>query len=765
MFLTDGIWREKSFNSNFPKGEGKMDVTDGELTYRQRLDALHAIKLEQTREKREVTGPMDRDEQGLVLPPPEIREIVEAVSGSGEVVRDVLIKTFKPKSNHPSGGFFGPKAVGENFRRLLEIHPTYINPMSSMAGVYMVSFNSYRQPGWNPDFDYSHLREEQEKYKLLHGIGGVQHFCPDLSIGLELGWGGLLRKVHHYRGVNTNAADFYAGLDEVILGIQNWIRRHAEDARGMTETEEHPQLRENLETMADICERLVTVPPETFREACQWMVFFQAVAKMYNGGGTWGQLDELLRPYYERDTAAGILTDEEAIFHIACLLLSETAYIQLGGPDAEGNDLSSPVSYLVLEAIHRLKVPANIAIRVGEGLDPKLFRRGVEILFEDKAGFPKFLGDKSINEGFIKNGYPIELARQRIYAGCHWSAIPGREYALNDIVKIDLAAIFDVSLQDMMGDSTVPSVEELWRRFEKHLRRAVEVIAEGIDFHLEHMHEVFPELVPDLFCYGPLEKGLDATHGGVEYYNMCVDGASLATVADSFAALEQRVEKEERLSWQEMMHYLETDWAGPDGERVRLMMKNIPRFGSGGSRADEWAVRISQTFTRLVKEKPTPAGFNMIPGFFSWAKVVAFGKALGATPNGRHAHAPVSHGPNPEPGFNQGAGGTPTQMAVAVAAVQAGYGNTAPLQLDLDPGLARDQEGVLNIEALLRGHFDLGGTLVNINVLNKEQMLKAHKDPSRYPDLIVRVTGFSAYFANLSEELRQVVVDRIVSGE
>ena len=753
-----------------------MEIAVDKLTYQQRLDALHATKLKQTREKREVRGPRDADEQGLVLPPPELREIVEAISGSGEVVRDVIINTFKPESNHPSGGFFGPQATGENFRRLLEVHPTYIDPMSSMVGVYMVNFNSYRQPGWNPDFDYSHLHEEQEKYKLVHGIGGLQHFCPDLTIGLELGWGGLLEKVHHYRRVNPQAADFYDGLEEVILGIQGWIRRHGEDARGMAETEENPQLRENLETIAHICERLVTDPPLTFREACQWLVFFQAAAKMYNGSGEWGQLDELLRPYYERDTAAGILTDEEAVFHIACLLLSETAYIQLGGPDAEGHDLSSPVSYLVLEAIHRLRIPANIAIRVGEGLDPNLFRRGVEILFEDKMGFPKFLDDKSVNEGFIKNGYPIELARQRIYSGCHWLAIPGREYTLNDIVKIDLAAIFDVSLKDMadvaqlwgspIADPTAsPSVEELWRRFEEHLHRAVEVIAESIDFHLEHMHEVFPELLLDLFCYGPLEKGLDATHGGVEYYNLCVDGASLATVADSFAALEQRVEKEGRLTWPEMMHYLETDWAGPDGERVRLMMRNIPRFGSGGSRADEWAARISQTFTRLVKEKPTPAGFNMIPGFFSWAKVVDFGKALGATPNGRHAHAPVSHGPNPEPGFNEGKGGTPTQMAVAVAAVQPSYGNTAPLQLDLDPGVARGEEGLAKIEALIQGHFALGGTLINMNVVNKEQILEAHKDPSQYPDLIVRVTGFSAYFANLSEELRQVVVDRIVTGE
>lgn len=741
-----------------------MEIAAGELTYQRRLDALRAMKLKQTREKREVLGSYNHDEQGRILPPPDLREIVEAVSGSGETVRDTIIKTFKPKSNHPSGGFFGARVVGENFRSLLEVHPTYINSTNSMAGVYMVNFLSYRKPHWNPGFNYSHLHEEQEKYRLIHGIGGVQHFCPDLTIGLELGWGGLLEKVHHYRRVNLQAADFYDGLEDVILGIQGWIHRHEENARNMAKNEKHPQLRENLKTIANICERLATEPPQTFREACQWLVFFQVVAKMYNGSGEWGALDELLRPYYEQDIAVGILTDEAAIFHIACLLLSETAYIQLGGPNADGNDLTSPVSFLILEAVHRLKVPANIAIRVSESLNPNLLRRGIEILFEDKMGFPKFLNDKAVNEGFVKNGYPIELARQRVYSGCHWLGIPGREYTLMDCVKIDFATIFEMALQEMMTDSNVTfSVEELWRYFEKHLRRAIDVTAEGLDFHLEHMHEVFPELVLDLFCHGPVEKGLDVTHGGVEYCNLCMDGASLATVADSFAALEQRVEKEGRLTWKEMMHYLETDWAGPNGERMRLMMSNIPRFGSGGSRADEEAVRISRTFTRLVKEKPTPNGFNMIPGLFSWASYVDFGKAVSATPNGRHAHAPVSQGANPAPGFNEGKGGTPTQMAIAVAAVQPGYGNTAPLQLDLDPSATSGKDGLAKIGALIKGHFDLGGTLINMNVINKEQILEANKDPSKYPDLIVRVTGFSAYFASLSDEVRQTVVDRIVS--
>lgn len=745
-----------------PQGEEMAKLCE-DFTLQQRLEMLRAAKAEQTREKQELLGAMDYDDQGQVLPPLEASEVVEVISGSGIKIKQVVLKDFEPLSNHPSGGFFGPKATGENFKRLLGVHPTYIHPHSSMCGVYMVTFLSHRRPDWNPDLDFSHLHDDQKKYGIEHGIGGVQHFCPDLRPGLELGWGGIRRKVDHYRGVHPHASDFYDGLEAVISGIQDWIRRHGRDARRMAEASDRPELQENLLSMADVCDHLATEPPRTFREACQWLVFFQAAAKMYNGSGEWGQLDELLRPYYEKDVAAGRLTDEEAIFHIACLLLSETAYVQLGGPDREGRDQTSPVSFLVLEAIHRLKIPANIAVRVSDDLDPRLFRRGIEILLEDKMGFPKFLGDKPVNEGFMRNGYPVELARQRIYAGCHWLAVPGREYGMNDLIKIEMASVLDLSLREMMADrAREPSVEELWDRFTRHLRRAVEVVADGIDFHLRHMHAVFPELLLNLFCHGPVERGLDATHGGVEYYNIGVDGASLATVADSLAALEQRIDREKRITWEQLVQHLANDWSGTEGERARVMMRNIPRFGTGGSRADDWALRVSRTFTELVQEKPTPDGYNMIPGLFSWALVVGLGKRLGATPDGRHAGAPLSHGPNPQAGFNEGKPGTPTQMILAVAAVQPGYGNPAPLQLDLDPGLASDEEGAKTIEALLRTYFDVGGTLVNINVLDRQMVLDAYEDPSKFPDLVVRVTGFSAYFASLSDDLRKYVVDRLL---
>lgn len=733
------------------------------LTYADRLAQLQANKLDQVRRKRELAGPRDGDEQGQVPLPDEAAEVVEAVSGSGVVVRDVVLRGYAPTPNHPSGGFFGPRACGANFRALLDLHPTYLHPANSLAGVYMVNFLSYRQVGWHPDLPYTHLHAEQRKYALDHGIGGTQHFCPDLAIGLRLGWGGLLAKVRHYRQINTAVPEFYDGLEDVVRGTQDWLGRHVAAARALAAQQTEPVLRDNLEQIADSCAHLVDGPPRTFREACQWLVCFQAVAKMYNGSGEWGQLDELLRPFYERDVAAGTLDDEEAIFHLACLLLSETAYIQLGGPDASGRDQTSAVSFLVLEAAHRLGTPCNIGVRVGPGCSDELFSRGVELVFADRTGCPKFIGDAAVTAGYAALGFPLAVARTRTFAGCHWLAVPGREYGLCDIIKLDFAWLFNLALRELLAEDPAPSTAALWQRFEAHLARAIEVTALGIDFHLEHMHEVMPELVLDLFCHGPLERGLDASHYGVDYYTIGIDGASLATAADSFGALEQRLEVEQRLRWDQLLPLLDSNWAGPDGERARLMFRAVPRFGCGGTLADAWAERIGARFTELVSAHPTPGGATLVPGIFSWAKVIAFGQRLGATPNGRRAGEPVSHGPNPDAGYNGGAPGTPSQLALAVARVQPGRGNTAPLQLDVDPGLATDAAGRRKVEALLRTHFELGGTMANLNVLDRAALLAARDEPEKYPELVVRVTGFSAYFNSLSDELRQFVIDRLVS--
>ncbi len=732
-----------------------------EYSYEARLRTLRAEKLKEADEMRKLFGAMDHDEWGIVLPPESSRELVETVSASGVVSKDALFNFVTLSSNHPNGDFYGAPAVGQNFRRILENHPVFIDQHSSLAGAYMTNFYAYRKTQWKPEYSFDNLQEAHELYALAHGIGGPQHMCQDNQIALSLGVSGLLENVRDHRQANPGKAEFYTALEDIVLGLMNWMSRTASEAERLAKIADGPEVRGNLEEIARINVALLERPPGTFREACQLVLWVQLLLRMYNGSGSLGRLDLQLMPYYEADRQKGTLTDEEAVFHIACLVVRDTAYIQLGGYDESGNDNTNTVSYLVLEAAHRLKAPANIGIAVADDIDDKLLRRGVDVILEDKLGYPKFLGMHNMVEGFVRSGFPVGAARQRVYAGCHWHAIPGREYPHMDMMKVNLPRVLEVAFQDMMADSepdkTVPA---LWGKFAFHLEQSVDCLKAGCDVHRSHMHEVFPELALDLLCYGPVEEGVDASDDSLEYYDYGIDAAGLATVADSFAAIEQRIGHESRMTMSQLSEFLAANWQNEGGEYARRMMSSCPRFGQGGSAADQYAQKIVELFTALVADRPTPGGTKVVPGVFGWASMIDMGRAVGATPNGRFAQEPISHGPNPSQGFR--VDNAPTALLKAVAKVQPGRGNASPAQLDLDPTIAGEADASGILTGLIKAHFHDGGTQISLNVVDRDQLLMAYEDPAKYPELVVRVTGFSAYFASLSPAMRKFVVDRVV---
>lgn len=328
---------------------------------------------------------------------------------------------------------------------------------------------------------------------------------------------------------------------------------------------------------------------------------------------------------------------------------------------------------------------------------------------------------------------------------------------MNDVVKINIAKVFEWALKDLRNEQN-PSAEKLFALYESHLKQAVETVAAGVNLHVDHQWEVTPELVMNLMMEHTIERGEDISQCA-SLYSIGVDGAGLAVVADSLGAITTRIEQEGVLTWAQLFEALDNDFADP---RIRAMMQSAPRYCQGGTVSDEWAVRLTDSWVRQIKAQPMPDGRQLIPGWFSWALTLDFGAAVGATPNGRRAGEAISHGANPNPGFRRD--GAATAQSGGIASVQCGYGNTAPLQLEFDPHLTVEEGGVERVCQLIRSHFEQGGTLININVLDTDKLMAAHADPTRYPDLVVRVTGFTAYFVSLSPEFRQLVVDRFLES-
>lgn len=726
---------------------------DRTFTYDERIALLRARKIEQTKEKA-AAGGADEDDYGLI---------------------EQNVFRYKLKPNHPNGSIYGYKAWQENYCSLLAQHPIYVDALDAFSAKGFLFLERLRPQDkkWNPDYPYDDLQAIFDRYQIISGINNCHHFTPDIQIGLDIGWGGTLRKLKEQKALHDEShAEFYDAEIAVVEAIIAFINRAGDEIEALACQEQNKQLSENLHEMAAIDHRISTEPPKTFREAIQWSNWFSMISRTYNRGSAGGQLEDLFNPFYERDIKAGLLTDEEAVFYLACMFLQDSRYWQLSGPDIHDNDTTCHLSYLALDAADKINIACNLTIRMHDKIDPEFFRKSVEYLFKNKQGWPRYSSDKALMEGFMRCGYPKELARRRVAAGCHWMCIPGMEYTMNDTVKVNMAKVFEVAYDKMMAnaDSVEPSIDVLWELYRKHLKIAVDATGRGIIHHLTYQTKSQPELILNLFQHGLIEKGVNITDGGANYYNMCVDGSGLAVVADSFAACEQRIDREKRLTYAELTKYLDADYDCDNGEYVRQMMLKSERYGGGNTLGDAWAVRVSKLWTSLVRDlveqhKYNPKHVNFIPGFFSWSNTILLGSLLKATPNGRKRGEPINHGANPNGGFRKD--GAVTAMCNSIAAIQPGYGNTAPVQLEVDPGIANDAEGVGKMCAMIRGILDSGNTLLNINIIDAKKILEADKDPMKYPDLVVRVTGFTAFFAMLSPKFRKLVVDRVraVNGD
>lgn len=735
------------------------------LTYADRLKAMRETKIRHTLEKKKQNGYTDLDDFGTV-----------PISSGYEVT---------PWYNSSNGSFYGYDGMCENFCRVINAHEPYVDPMEMLCGRWRDMLVNYRGdvhylPDWlkknkeimkimssstdqwskrwdEQRFPYDDLKPLQEKYNIQTGIDGDAHFACDYRIGFFLGFGGFLEKIEKYRKINPDKKDFYDAEEKCVRAIIAFVDRHIKKIKEMIPNENRAEIKENLETMQKTCENIRLNAPKTFREACQWTAFFNCASRIYTRDGAGFQLDTLLLPYYESDVKNGILDDETAKFLIANLLLIDPHYYQISGVDKNDKDMTNHLSYLILDAADSIDIACNLTVRVHENCDRNFLKKAVYYLLKNKNGWPRFCNDKALCEGYMKNGVDKKTARERIAVGCNWMCVPGKEFPMNDTVKINIAKVFEVALNEMRNEKE-KSCKRLFEIYEKHLKIAIDTTAKGINLHLDHQWEVTPELIMNLMMENSIEYGEDISKCA-KLYTIGVDGAGLATVADSFGVMQTRIEEEKILTWDGLYRALDDNFAN---ERTRLILNSAPKYCQGNTVSDKWAVTLTKSWVKNIRAQKMPNGRQLVPGWFSWARTIEYGSKVGATPNGRRCGEPISHGANPNPHFRQD--GAPTAQSNGIASVQCGYGNTAPLQIEFDPHVAADEKGVDTVLALIEGHFKQGGTLININVLDGEKLMKANENPDEYPDLVVRVTGFTAYFASLSPQFRQLVVDRFLEG-
>jgi formate C-acetyltransferase len=642
----------------------------------------------------------------------------------------------------------------------LDHNPCEIEPEEEVVGEFHWQLDEARC------FRYPKEVHEAGFAARKSGAGGISyaHTCPDLSIGLELGWGGLLNKVRYWKGrhkANGNeSAAHYLGAQELIVeSIQRWVKRHAEKAARLA-NEAPIDLSKHYRVVAETCEAIVSEAPRTFLQAIQWMQFFQLAERIVAHGNGYGRLDQLLADFYRRDLVAGRMTRAEARGWVAELFLKYGGnYFSVGGRNRQGQDATNELSRTILEAYDLNGGDNNLGVMWHEDIDQEFFNYACDVLSRHGTGTPILINYDVLRDSELRSGVSEAHAWNVAYSGCQWYCVVGREYNDQDLNSLVLVQTMQRAIhratEEGIGDFDV-----LFRLFSDETLAAAKALRDFKNATYMWQSRVWPEMVTSLCMHNTIERGRDCTDTQAVDYNLTsVNVLGVPNVADSLYAIKRLVFEERRYSLNELEQAANSDWAGKEAMRREFL--NAEKFGNDLAGPDAMLVRVAQMVREHLESLRHNKGGSFRASLFQYMGHTYAGPMLGATPDGRHAAEPLAHGMNPMHGRNT-KGLTATANSFCKVAFRKFQGGS--FQIELEPSYF--PEGIRRadtVEMFARTFFRLGGVQINLNIISMEKLKQAmeHPDLPEHQAVVVKVTGYSSHFLIMDRKFQEEFIQRV----
>jgi len=586
--------------------------------------------------------------------------------------------------------------------------------------------------------------------------------------------------------------DELEGMAIAAEAIMRFAERHAGRLEELAAAERDGQRRAELERMAAICRRVPAHAPSTFWEALQayWFVHVGVITEV----NPWdsfnpGRLDQHLRPFYDRETADGSLTREDARELLQAFWVkfhnhpappkvgvtaeesgtyTDFSLINAGGVRPDGSDGVNEVSYLILDVVEEMRlVQPSSMVQLSKKNPERFIKRAIRVV---KTGFgqPSIFNTDAIVQELTRQGKSIEDARCGGASGCVESGAFGKEayiltgyFNLPKILEITLHNGVDPRTGKLLGLETgdpasFRSFDEFFEAYERQVRHFVDIKIKGnniIDrLFARHIPVPFLSLVID-DC---VENGKDYHAGGARYNTSYIQGVGLGTITDSLTSIKRNVFEEGRITLPELVSALESNYEGQEDLRNRFW-DETPKFGNDDERADSVMRRVFEAYYGAVNGRPNVRGgyhrVNMLPTTVH----VYFGSVTGALPDGRRAGEALSEGISPVQGADRLG---PTAVLKSAAKLDHVRTGGTLLNQKFTPQLLADDTGITKVSQLVRGYFRMDGHHIQFNVVDAATLRAAQLEPEKHRDLIVRVAGYSDYFINLNRELQEEIIRR-----
>ncbi len=629
---------------------------------------------------------------------------------------------------------------------------------------------------------------------LINETGGISHFVPDYAALVGEGTVGIRARAEaslREHRPDTPAAHFLRAVDIACAGLETFARGYARAARRRAQTEPDTPRKAELERIAEACERVPRHPARTLQEALQSILFAQIALNLesLDNAISPGRLDVILGPYYERDVAAGVVTREGAMELLGCFAvklceivpafsdrvtrfhggLFNGQVVVVGGTDEHGADATNELTHLMLELMGKLRTrQPNYHARVHKG-SPDDYKERIAKVLAGGSASPAVYNDAVIVPMLEARGATAADARDYATIGCVEPAPAARSFYSTDAALLNMPLYLELALnrgrrfghRRMHGRPTPAagrcrSADELLRMFRIQLEYGVGKLIDDLQAIELANTRLHPTPLSSALIRGCIESAKDSTEGGARYNGSGIQGVGVVEVGDGLAAIDKVVFQDGAATMDEVVRACARGFEGDEVLRARL--RGAPKYGNDDPRADRWVARVMEMFSECLVGRVNTRGGRYAAGFYSVTAHVAFGEKVGALPSGRGPGEPFSSGISPGRGHDRAG---PTAMLASAAALPLQLArNGVNLNLKLAPWLLDGPQGHKRLQWLFDGGFDRGCMQIQFNVLDPKILIEARDNPGRYPGLLVRVSGYSAYFDDLAPAVKQEIIDR-----
>lgn len=573
--------------------------------------------------------------------------------------------------------------------------------------------------------------------------------------------------------------DFALASSMVCQAVSEYILRYAEKARILEHKTQEDDNRKKLKRMAKACEWVSLNPPRSFFEAVQllWLTHEVVIYEQYCGSMSLGRLDQYLFPYYKKDIDSGILTYEEASEIIEALWIKFSGLrkgyqnVTLGGYNSNWTYDVNDLSYICLNASKKLKMDQPLlSVRWHKSM-PEKFWDSIQELIEVGIGFPALFNDEVAIKAKRRLGISEEDALNYGIIGCVEITVPGKEFSHTEGLRINWAKVLELMLNggvcSFTGETmelkekrpleSIKTFDEFYEWYKTELCHFLDIGVRATNALELSYAENWPTPYMSSLMEGCIEKGSDVNKGGTKYNLSSVNNCAMANTADSLAAIKKVVFEERKLSLVQLADILKMNFKGYEGLMGELANK-CPKFGNDDDRSDDFMKELVDMITMKVDGYRNNRGGHYQSGLYTVDHHAQMGKLTGALPDGRYRGIALANAISPSQGADIMG---PTAVVKSVTKLNLSMlGNGMVLDLKFHPSFFEDTGHRKAFKHLVETYFMLGGLEVQFNVVSRETLLEAQKHPEQYQDLIVRVSGFSAYFVTLDRVLQDEIIAR-----